>query len=76
MVLPKFPLFYYPSATLLVVILGWVWIRVNVLGLSMLANSTGGKINDVGLVDGEAKRIYVYSTIDALCWVERCGKAC
>ena len=32
----------------------------------MLANSTGGKINDVGLVDGEAKRIYVYSTIDAL----------
>jgi hypothetical protein len=76
MVLPKFPMSYYPSATLLVVILGWVWIRVNVLGLSMLANSTGGKINDVGLVDGEAKRIYVYSTIDALCWVERCGKAC
>jgi Eukaryotic protein of unknown function (DUF829) len=66
MVLPKFSMFYYPSATLLVVILGWVWIRVNVLGLSMLANSTGGKINDVGLVDGEAKRIYVYSTIDAL----------
>jgi hypothetical protein len=32
----------------------------------MLDNSTGGKINDVGLVDGKAKRLYVYSTIDAL----------
>jgi hypothetical protein len=31
----------------------------------MLANSTGGQINDVGLVDGKAKRLYVYSTIDA-----------
>jgi hypothetical protein len=66
MVLPKFPLFYYPSATLLAAILAFVWIRVNVFGLSMLANSTGRKINDVGLVDGKAKRLYVYSTIDAL----------
>lgn len=32
----------------------------------MLANSTGGKINGVGLVDRKAKRLYVYSTIDEL----------
>lgn len=32
----------------------------------MLANSTGGRINDVELVDGKAKRLYIYSTIDAL----------
>jgi hypothetical protein len=66
MVLPKFPLFYYPSATLLAAILTFVWIRVNVFGLSMLANSTGGKVNNMGLVDVKAKRLYIYSTIDAL----------
>jgi hypothetical protein len=74
MVLPRFPLFYYPSATLLVVILAWVWIRVNVFGLSMLANSTGGKINDVGLADRKAKRLYVYSTIDALVGWRQCSE--
>lgn len=57
---------WYPSAAMFASLLGISWIGRKVFGYYGLVYKTPGLMNDGTLVDGRAKRLYVFSEKDAL----------
>jgi hypothetical protein len=55
---------WYPVAAMVGLVLGVMWIGKNVLGMRTLIDRSRGRLNDESLVDGKAKRLYVYSEAD------------
>lgn len=55
---------WFPVAAAVVIVLGFIWFGKNVLGIKMLVDLSRGLLNDEELVDGQAKRLYIYGEAD------------